>query len=164
VLTIAPGPGAKHVGINPPGLSFAFAVVEVGVIEELADSLGRRFRSPPHGSVSILAPLPQATAFGDTLTSFVQAAAASTTLQANQQDDVLYRATAVLSDDGPSRPIKRTRLMSKAAPPSGCRGFLFGWLLGAPNVAYANCFSRLRTAEHATEQDRYVEFSGGTTA
>jgi AraC family ethanolamine operon transcriptional activator len=105
---IMEGLGAKHVGINPPGLSFAFAVVDVGVIEQLADSLGRRFRPPPQGSVSSLAPLPQATAFGDTLSSFVQAAAANTTLQANRHDDVLYRVTALLSDDGPSRPIRRT--------------------------------------------------------
>lgn len=103
------GPGAKHIGINPAGLSFAFAVAKVGVVEELADRLGRRFRPPPRGRVSTLPPLPQATAFGDTLSSFVQTAAVSTTLQANRHDDVLYRVTAVLSDDRPSRSIKRAR-------------------------------------------------------
>jgi AraC-like DNA-binding protein len=107
------GPGAQHFGINPAGLSFEFAVIELGVLEELADSLGHRFRPPPRGSVSALAPFPHATAFGGELSLFLQAAAAGTTAQANRQDDVLYRVSAALSDDRPSRSVAGTRKIDR---------------------------------------------------
>jgi AraC family ethanolamine operon transcriptional activator len=102
------GPGAEHFGINPVGLNFAFAVVEIGVIEELAADLGRHFRAPPRGSISALAPEPQASALRDALPRFIRASAAGTTPQANLEDDLLYSVTAALSDDGRSRPVKRT--------------------------------------------------------
>jgi AraC-like DNA-binding protein len=108
-MAIMEGPGAKHVGINPVGLSFAFVVIEVAVIEELADSLGCRFRPPTQGSVDDLAPSTQVAAFGDALSSFVEAAVVGSIPGAVGHDDVLYRVTAVLSDDDPSWSVRRTR-------------------------------------------------------
>jgi AraC-like DNA-binding protein len=120
-------------------------VIELGVLEELGDSLGYRFRPPPRGSVSALAPLPHVTALGDELSLFLQAAAAGTTKQANRQDDLLYHVSAAVSANRPSRFVTGTRKIDRRRVVRACIDY-------ADAIGRAPSIKELCMAAHVSER------------
>jgi len=144
-MVVMYGPGAEHQGVNPVGLSFGFAVIELYVLEEHCEGLGHSFRPPRPGSVSALEPSPNLAAAGAALSTFFRAAAADTTVQANRQDDVLYCAAALLSDDRPSRPGRRGRKIDRRRVVRTCIDY-------AEAVGRAPSITELCRAAHVSER------------
>ena len=148
------GPEVAHVGINPVGLSFAFAVVELRVVEEFADSVGRRFRQPPKGRIRVLSPLPHATAFADALSLFLKGAAGEPP-RVNRDDDVLYWVTAALSDEHRSSPGSRPWRIDR-------RRIVFDCLDYAEATAHVPSIMELCLAVHVSDRLLRIAFSEET--
>jgi AraC-like DNA-binding protein len=144
-MAVMYGPGAEHQGVNPVGLSFHFAVIELGVLEELCDCFGRSFRPPRPGSVSALEPSPHLAAADAALSSFLQAAAAGTTAQANRQDDVLDGVAAILCGDRPSWSVTGTGRIDRRKVISTCIDY-------AEAIGRAPSIKELCLAAHVSER------------
>jgi AraC-like DNA-binding protein len=155
-MVVMYGPGAEHQGVNPVGLSWDFAVIELDVLEELCDGFGSSFRPPRLGSVSALEPSPHVAAAGAALSSFFRTAAAGTTVQAIRQDDVLDGVAAILCGDSPSWSVAGGRKVDR-------RRVVCTSIDYAESIGRAPTITELCRATHVSERllrDAFVEECG----
>jgi AraC-like DNA-binding protein len=98
------GPGARHTGVSPVGLSFSFVAINVQAIEETADRLELKLTLPEEGRVRTLNPVDEVRS----LTRFLDLASDppdSADIAEMHHLDALHAAVAALSIEQPVREV-----------------------------------------------------------
>lgn len=126
-MVLVYGPEAAHVAVNPPGLSFAFASVQLNAVKEYADGADLCLRPTPWGNVSAVGPEHEA-ACGHALSSFVERAKASTTPLVDREEAVLRAVATALSAEPSSNPRKMRRGVNRRHVVDTC--IEFGEMIG----------------------------------
>jgi AraC-like DNA-binding protein len=102
---LAYGPGADHAGIDPIGFGFTFAILPEHQLESLADEFERGSELPPRGQVHELAPSPETSELGRTLSALFEATPGHIVGPLRRQDEILQGAVLALSNGQRNRRV-----------------------------------------------------------
>ena len=103
-------PASEHAGVNPEGLTFAFASIELSKLEEVADDLQVNLGKPHTGVVQVIEPTPTSKRAGSALTEIVVATTAGIQIDSLHRDRLLS-AVVSLFPGGPTNPVGSARRM-----------------------------------------------------
>ena len=111
------GPGTEHTGVSPAGLSFSFASIGIGTLEEAAERREIALRVPARGEVVKLDPTPEVESLTRLLRPFARPLSGDGSQDPNE--DILYEVSTLLSGERPAsqrvgRRVSDSRCLVKA--------------------------------------------------
>jgi AraC-like DNA-binding protein len=101
-------PASEHAGVNPEGLSFAFASLELSKLEAVADDLQANLAKPRNGVVEVVEPSRKSQRAGVALTEIMAGAMAGIRVDSLHRDRLLSEVVGLLSR-GPTQAVGSTR-------------------------------------------------------
>jgi AraC-like DNA-binding protein len=101
-------PASEHAGVNPEGLSFAFASLELSKLEAVADDLQVNLAKPRSGVVEVVEPSRKSKRAAIALTEIMAGTMAGIQVDSLHRDRLLSAVVSLLSS-GPTQAVGSTR-------------------------------------------------------